>query len=493
MKQRPLFIKRIFILAFVSILLSLLSDNFLFAKEKYPDVILNEIMWGKDKDEEEWVELKNMTGSAINLSGWRIDNSGSSGKTVEIERGLIPAGGYFLICDNNSKKDYCDFYVSISLTNDYQKNGQLVLENKSGVIDKTPPAVNSKWPAGDNNNVSMQRSSEDGRLTSSWVDYDPPAPKGSGILLSANAGSSIISLTGKEINFNGSKSTGNIKDFFWNFGDGTTAEGKEISHSYDFSGQYIVSLTVSNGRKEEEDNIFVTIYSDSLFISEFSPKKEWIEIVNESDQIQNISDWSISNKRDKAVFKFEKGSFIAPNSFILLQSSLVGSAILKNGGSLFFFYPSGDVRQQINYGDYEGSIARKNSDYFYTDAQTPGTENVISGDSGDIFPQKSTGGLSSGVATSDVSGEKDGDLTTEGVDKAGIISEAKEAKLPAEEGKLTAKNLLSEVKNTKGKMLGAAGAVTLFSGTFGLGLVRLRRKLKKSILPTEKIQVEIEE
>ena len=39
---------------------------------------------------------------------------------------------------------------------------------------------------------------------------------------------------------------GDLVDFSWNFGDGTTRRGTRISHSYSSIGQYIVVLTVTD-------------------------------------------------------------------------------------------------------------------------------------------------------------------------------------------------------------------------------------------------------
>lgn len=53
----------------------------------------------------------------------------------------------------------------------------------------------------------------------------------------------------KEFSFDASNSSdnGNIVSYHWDFGDGTTDEGKEVSHKYDESGEYTVTLTVEDG------------------------------------------------------------------------------------------------------------------------------------------------------------------------------------------------------------------------------------------------------
>jgi PKD repeat protein len=49
--------------------------------------------------------------------------------------------------------------------------------------------------------------------------------------------------------FNGSSShdpDGTVASYAWNFGDGTTASGSSVSHSYAAGGQYAVTLTVTD-------------------------------------------------------------------------------------------------------------------------------------------------------------------------------------------------------------------------------------------------------
>lgn len=47
--------------------------------------------------------------------------------------------------------------------------------------------------------------------------------------------------------------------YSWDFGDGSSGNGKKISHSYDESGAYMVTLTVANGGKEDSNQKFVMV------------------------------------------------------------------------------------------------------------------------------------------------------------------------------------------------------------------------------------------
>lgn len=64
----------------------------------------------------------------------------------------------------------------------------------------------------------------------------------------ANAGADTMGIAGEAISFNGSNSWDNhyVVSYEWNFGDGTTAEGAKVSHSYEKDGTYDVTLTVKD-------------------------------------------------------------------------------------------------------------------------------------------------------------------------------------------------------------------------------------------------------
>ena len=83
----------------------------------------------------------------------------------------------------------------------------------------------------------------------------------------ANAlASELFTKVGEEVEFDGSLSRdpdGNITKFIWDFGDGTTAEGKKVVHAYKLPGKYIVTLTVIDDKNSSDTNVenllFITV------------------------------------------------------------------------------------------------------------------------------------------------------------------------------------------------------------------------------------------
>jgi len=497
--------------------------NILFGAVK-EEVIINEVMWGGSDNE--WIELKNLTSTEIILNNWSIDNAKSAKKPLLNINGTIPPDGYFLICDTEKIGDInCNFpNASLSLT-DSGGNGDLVLKNQEGIPIDT--VEGEKWPAGKSSSpkyYSMERVNPRilGIEECNWKTADEkysyqiesktyfgtPGAKNSQYSdidcteFSANAGDSIISLVGKEIIFDGSLSIGNIDEYFWNFGDGYTATGKIVTHRYEFPGQYLVSLQISNSREKDETIIGVTIFSDSIFISEFSLKEGWIEIVNESENIQDISGWGLASDKEGENFIFPIGSYIAPRSFLFLASSILDN-VPFNTNSLFLIYPSGDIRQEIKYENDKGYsiVARRGEDYFYTDTSTPGLPNIINLESETEFSETSSSSASSSSENKSPSvlGEENNQQKTEGSNQTSLKSEIKESKIAESSEKIFGKDLLSLVRDNQKTLVLSTLGTSVFSGFLGLGLVKLRRKIKQDkttnqgpILQKEKIEVEIE-
>ena len=481
---------------FVFFILFLFSPLNFGLSEQEIKVVINEIAWmGTEvSSSDEWIELYNLTDKEIDLTGWKLEGPGK--KEIEL-KGSISANGYFLLertDDNTVPEVKADQIYTGSLSNSGEK--LRLIDEKEKEVDVVD--CSEGWFAGNKENKqTMERINPyiSGNNENNWADSKNPGgtPKAKNsqfstetpLSLSADAGSDVISLVGKEITFDGSGSTGEIKEYVWNFGDGTTGKGKIVTHSYNFPGEYYVSLKVSNDKTESTDLIKVTIFSSSIFISEFLPDpegedsgKEWIEIVNTSERIEDISHWGISTDREKITFVFPDGSYISPKGFLLLSSSVTNISLPNNGGSVFLFYPSGDVAQEIKYDKIEEgySIARKTKDYFYTKTPTPGMENIISGNS------------EAKEETSSVSPQSQAEKSS-----GKITRERKEVKKPASPRKFLTRNLLAEAKANKELLTLSALGVSIFSGFLGLGLVKLRRRIKsRSNGEKETIEIEIE-
>ena len=359
---------------------------FLFFNAAEASVFITEIMYDpKDTDSNsggEWIEVQNTGSVAIDLTKWIFfENDTNHGITAD---GIseIPPGGYAVISrDITVFKNYFSDFPGLLFKSSFSLNDGETLAIKSS---KETPAVDSvtytsEWGAKNDGN-SLQKSG--GSFTASAptpgaaaVYYaDAPAgedaisefsvpPPAQGVTSSwpvepqvfANAGPDRVAIAGADIIFEG-KAYGLKKEplenarYAWNFGDGTAAEGKAVSHIYKYPGDYIVVLDVSSGYFSGSDRAGVKAEPSKISISSLgSVSRPGVEISNGSGSENDISSWTVRGAT--TTFTLPPRTFIAPGKKIYLSADTLGftphlsaqAELLYPNGFLAYRYEKGQT------------------------------------------------------------------------------------------------------------------------------------------------------
>jgi len=135
-------------------------------------VIFNEISWmGTEvSSSDEWVELKNISGTEISLAGWQILDKDGQIKIIFSSGERFSAGGFYLLerTDDDSVPNIPADKIYTGALND--TNEALYLFNKNCELEDEVLA-NPDWPAGDKNSKrTMERKSD-----LSWQTSENPA------------------------------------------------------------------------------------------------------------------------------------------------------------------------------------------------------------------------------------------------------------------------------------------------------------------------------
>jgi hypothetical protein len=386
--------------------------------------IVNEIAWmgTGNSANDEWIELYNSSDSQTSLDNWSI-KSLSSKFSVSLS-GIIPAKGYFILERTNDET-----LPSIAANQIYSgalaNNGEnLELLDSSGSLTDSVNCASS-WFAGNNSTKqTMERKSASvsgsdpnnwqaslnpggtpGILNSSGAEEDSnpdeeinqqtqnttPGNNRVNRLPKAEAGPDITALASQEISFDGTKSsnTDQSLSYLWNFGDGSASDKIIAAHLYEYPGTYVASLSVSDSKNSATDTAKITIYANSIIISEFIPnpegidkENEWIELYNNSDRTVDLSGWQVTNSSAKTKpFVFPAGTLILARQFLVLTGLTSKITINNTTGSLKLSYPNGQTEQEIKYEKAKASqsIALSgNNQYFWTAMPTPGMANIVS-------------------------------------------------------------------------------------------------------------------
>ena len=124
--------------------------------------------------------------------------------------------------------------------------------------------------------------------------------------------------------------------YAWSFGDGSSAEGKKVSHSYKFAGDYIVVLNGLLSDTTAVSRANMKVISPSVFIS--NTTSDSVEITNQGAYEINLKGWSVSNSLNK--FAFSSDTIIGPNKKIAVPDEYM-KLNLSGGGRVFLLNPSG--------------------------------------------------------------------------------------------------------------------------------------------------------
>lgn len=124
--------------------------------------------------------------------------------------------------------------------------------------------------------------------------------------------------------------------YVWSFGDGGTGEGRKVSHTYKFPGDYIVVLNGSLSENPAVSRANIKVINPSVFIS--NTTGDSVEIANQGAYEINLKGWLVSNSREK--FVFSSDTIIAPNKKITVPDEYM-KLNLAQGGKVSLLNPSG--------------------------------------------------------------------------------------------------------------------------------------------------------
>jgi PKD repeat protein len=309
-------------------------------------VIVNEIAWmgTETSGSDEWLELYNDGNSAIDLTGWTITSrDGSPSMALS---GSIDSGSYFLIerTDDSTVRGIPADLVA-PFGNGLSNEGETIyLKDASGtIVDTVVGGTNWSNIGGDNSTKETAQ-----RTPSGWVTMSPTprrANVSSGSAMTkassetfANAGDDRTAISGVPMRFTAGVPVPSAT-YEWNFGDGATARGADIEHTYAFSGTYEVTLTVTNNGENVRDNARITVGDPLVSFNRIKGGAEgYVEIKNGTGINIDLVGWRLTEIGGRT-FTFPKNSIITKGSTVIFPSAVTGLASAGLGVTLTL--PSG--------------------------------------------------------------------------------------------------------------------------------------------------------
>lgn len=420
----------------------LLAGRPLVGEADGPSVVINELLWmgSSVSSADEWLELRNTTDTAIDLSNWQVTkkSGGAEMPMLTIPNGKsIPAQGYFLISNytNGSASSTLNVvpdYVTtdVALSNSalqiklYDASHQLIDTADDGVGNPLAGAYDSSKKV----YASMERNPVpgDGSLAQNWhtasravgfksggVELGTPGSLNSNGLPVANAGPDLTGVVGQAVNFDGSDSSDPENQplaYNWDFGDGSISNEPTPSHIFNTAGQYAVSLSVSDGTDAAIDHAQVTIQNAptmvppippapaptisstppsmnscrGLVLSELYPNPpgvdndEYIELVNRGDEEVSPASCAVFTTATRN-YKLTGTTEIPVGGYLLLPKTLTHLTLNNGGATVRLVDADGTALDQTTYamaGEGKTWALLNDGTWQWTAKPTPGAANV---------------------------------------------------------------------------------------------------------------------
>ncbi|MDX1535933.1 MAG: lamin tail domain-containing protein [Candidatus Spechtbacterales bacterium] len=342
--------------------------------EEGNSIVINEIAWmgTKTSTANEWIELRNLEDTDINLEGWVLV---ASDETPEIHlKGIIKANGFFLLertDDSTVENVAADQIYTGALSN----TGELLsLIDSSGF---TVYEVNSTegWQAGDNTTKATMELADTGLWQTGPIGGTPKVAN------SYSASSSDISRENAHTD-----PIDTLEEEILNPepADEPSSDNEEPETIEQDKEDPIESNTLTENTESNES----VAKTDDVIISEFIPNPigrdselEWIEIYNKGMDAHDLSGWQLDDEeKGSRPYIFPKNTEIESLSYFVLSIGTTGIQLNNQSDAVRLLYPDNSLAYSVQYEEkaeegYAYAIFSEN--WEWTKTPTPGSKNIL--------------------------------------------------------------------------------------------------------------------
>ena len=367
MKNKVLSIKKLFIFLFFCLAVSgiFLLGGVKAQAASIGDVLINEISWMGTKASTygEWIELRNVANSPVNVNGWTLYEGGGSIKIIDLT-GTIDSGAYYLIKRTTASSPDPIPNIVADVSGSFGGSGLSNSGEHLALKDSAIPAniidelnFSSGWPAGtaSPDYKSMERDSN------GWHTNDGVTKNGT------DAGGNMINGTPKAansaeitiINENTNSSNANIS------GNLNTSENNNANSN----------TNIDNAVNAQ---VLISIIFNEVYPNPPDESTEFIELKNTSGFAGSSMGWKI---RDASGDEYNlPDKEIASGALWIVPKLESGISLNNDGETLSLINPAGAIAETLAIpAAPEGqSYARSGAESFeWTATMTAGAENVF--------------------------------------------------------------------------------------------------------------------
>ena len=320
----------------------LLFSVLFFARTVSAQVFISEIKYTGN----EWIEVSN-DGAPADLSLWKFYEGGTNHKLKSVQgKTSISSGDYAIIAND-----------ATAFLNEYSGFSGILFDSSFSLLDvgETVSIKSSDTNIIDTVSYAGIKGSKDStqKIGGVWSEAVPTPGVANSVSQSANAPSAPIAtntasvqttsqvtaqagpqtrvvLAGAPIIFEGKiagleNSFGRAAQTTWSFGDGASAEGDSVTHTYYYPGEYTAVLDVVSGSLTATDKMLVRVVLPNLSLSSGGDSaRSFFTIQNNGGDELDISSWQVANK--EKIFTFPKNTILGARKSATFASEVTGLA-----------------------------------------------------------------------------------------------------------------------------------------------------------------------
>ncbi len=335
-----------------------------FAQTASAAVFINEIQISPIN--ERFIELYNSDNFDTDITGWYIQRKTATGNSfgslvtsTQLNGKIIKAQSYFLI--SRSQLSNSDVVVDLTLT---ESNTIRVRDSKGKDVDQiefgsigdgksyqkissggwftgnpTPGSTNMEGasvPAQESNTNTNTVQTTTTTATASTLTTPQVTVQAGPQTRVVLAGSPIIfegKISGLENNY------GVVARTTWTFGDGASAEGESVTHTYYYPGEYTAILDVVSGTYKATDRMLVRVVLPNVSLQAGGDtSRSFVTIQNKGVDELDLSGWQIMSS--EKTFILPRNTILGARKSATFASEVTG-LVTPVGSTVELLFPNG--------------------------------------------------------------------------------------------------------------------------------------------------------
>lgn len=327
-----------------------------FARTASAQVFISEIKYTGN----EWIEVSN-SGESVDLSLWKFYEGGTNHKLKSVQGGSLLSSGSYAIVANDATAfltEYSGFsgilfdssfsLLDVGETISIKSSDTNIVDTVSYTGIKgsknSTQKIGGVWSEAIPTPGAINSVSQNVDTATTQTSNTSVVPTTATSQVTAQAGPQTrVVLAGAPIIFEGKiaglENNNGVTQTTWSFGDGASAEGESVTHTYYYPGEYTAVLDVVSGGLTATDKMLVRVVLPNLLLKTGGDAtRSFFTIENRGGDELDISGWQVAG--GEKTFIFPGNTILGARKSATFASEVTG-LVTPLGSTVELLFPNG--------------------------------------------------------------------------------------------------------------------------------------------------------